>query len=147
MYVVFVEFDRNQYSVNEDDGSVLIRVVLNEAPGVTVNAMVTTTDITATSKYVLPITFTVRYNLLDGSDYVGGQFPVRFSATQQMQTFTIRIIDNDIVENNELFRLTLTAEGLLAVGRLGMATVNITDDEGMLVHYVESVIYSHFLKT
>ena len=46
-----------------------------------------------------------------------------------MQTFTMRIIDDNIVENNELFQLRLTAEGLLAVGDINMATVNITDDE------------------
>ena len=50
MYVVFVQFDRNQYNVREDDGSVRITLVLNMVPGVTVNAMVTTMDITATSK-------------------------------------------------------------------------------------------------
>ena len=68
-------------------------------------------------------------NSLDGSDYEGGEFSIQFSATQQMQTFTMRIIDDNIVENNELFQLRLTAEGLLAVGDINMATVNITDDE------------------
>lgn len=50
MYVVFVQFDRNQYNVREDGGSVQITLVLNMVPGVPVNAMVTTMDITATSK-------------------------------------------------------------------------------------------------
>lgn len=71
-------------------------------------------------------------NSLDGSDYVGGEFPIQFSARQQIQTFTIGITDDNIIENNELFQLTLTAEGLLAVGDIGMATVNITDDEGKI---------------
>ena len=55
MCVVFVEFDRNQYNVREDAGSVLIPLILNRRPGVEVNAMVTTTDGTATSKCMLPV--------------------------------------------------------------------------------------------
>jgi len=51
MCVVFVEFDREQYNVNEDAGSVLIRLVLNQRPGVLVNAVVTTADGTAIGKY------------------------------------------------------------------------------------------------
>lgn len=51
--VVFVEFDRDQYSVSEDAGSVQITLVLNRQPGATVNAVVTTVDRTATSKYLM----------------------------------------------------------------------------------------------
>lgn len=61
---------------------------------------------------------------------------MQFSATQQTQRLRIRIINNNIVENNELFELRLTAAGLLAVGDREVATVNITDDEGMLHCYV-----------
>ena len=50
MCVVFVQFAQNQYSVREDGRSVQIGLELNRAPGVAVNAMVTTMDITATSK-------------------------------------------------------------------------------------------------
>ena len=57
---------------------------------------------------------------------------MQFSATQQTQTLRIEIIDDNIVESNELFQLRLTSEGLLAVGSRAMATVNITDDEGLL---------------
>jgi len=48
---------------------------------------------------------------------------------------TIGITDNNVVENNEFFQLRLTAAGLLAVGDRDVAIVNITDDEGMLVHH------------
>lgn len=74
---------------------------------------------------------------LGGADYDGGQFPIVFSATEKSQTFRIDILDDNFVENNELFQLSLSAEGLLAVGNLNMATVNITDDEGMLPQYVQ----------
>lgn len=46
-----------------------------------------------------------------------------------MQTFTIMITDDNILENREFFQLRLTAEGLLAVGDRNMATVNIIDNE------------------
>lgn len=130
MCIVFVEFERSQYNVREDAGSVMITLELNQRPGVEVNALVTTADATATSKCLLPVDYHNNSDSLGGSDYNGGQFPVQFSATQQAQTLRIGIIDNNIVENNELFRLRLTAEGLLAVGSRAMATVNITDDEG-----------------
>ena len=53
MCLVFVEFDRNQYTVREDAGSVLITLQLNQRPGAEVNAVVTTADGTAMSKYLL----------------------------------------------------------------------------------------------
>ena len=68
--------------------------------------------------------------LLDGSDYLGGQYLVQFSASEVAKTLMIGIIDNNIVEDNEMFQLTLTAEGQLAVGNRDMATVLITDNEG-----------------
>lgn len=49
-YVVFVQFQQSQYNVSEVGRSVQIALILNRAPGVTVNAMVTTMDDTATSK-------------------------------------------------------------------------------------------------
>lgn len=53
MCVVFVEFDREQYNVIENTGLVRITLVLNQQPGTPVNAVVTTTDGTAISKYMI----------------------------------------------------------------------------------------------
>ena len=44
---MFVQFDMEQYSVGEEDGSVEIKLILNEMPGVAMNATVTTADLTA----------------------------------------------------------------------------------------------------
>ena len=73
--------------------------------------------------------------LLDsGGDYVGGQYLVQFSASEETKTLMIGIIDNNIVESTEMFQLRLTADGQLAVGNRDMATVVITDNEGMVSH-------------
>lgn len=55
MCIVFVQFEESQYIVSENAGSVFITLELNQRPGVEVNAMVTTADITATSKCLLPV--------------------------------------------------------------------------------------------
>ena len=64
--------------------------------------------------------------LLDGSDYLGGQYLVQFSASEVTKTLMIEIINNNIVEDNEMFQLILTTEGQLAVGNRDVATVVIT---------------------
>ena len=47
MFAVFVQVDMEVYSVEENDGPVGIQLILNEMPGVAVNATVTTADLTA----------------------------------------------------------------------------------------------------
>ena len=81
--------------------------------------------------------------LLDGSDYLGGQYLVQFSASEVTKTLMIEIINNNIVEDNEMFQLILTAEGQLAVGNRDVATVVITDDEGTVSHRYCIKCYFH----
>ena len=81
--------------------------------------------------------------LLDGSDYLGRQYLVQFSASEVAKTLMIEMIDNNIVEDNEMFQLTLTAEGQLAVGNRDMATVVITDNEGTVSNRYYIKCYFH----
>ena len=61
VFAVFVQFDMEEYSVEENDGPVEIQLMLNEMPGVAVNATVTTADLTAG---MLTIRFTQQCNCL-----------------------------------------------------------------------------------
>ena len=61
VFAVFVQFDMEEYSVEENNGPVEIQLILNEMPGVAVNATVTTADLTAG---MLTIRFTQQCNCL-----------------------------------------------------------------------------------
>jgi hypothetical protein len=59
--------------------------------------------------------------------------PVIFTSGDTSKQLTVRILDDNIVEANEVFNLSLTTEAgsPLAVGTPGTALITINDDDGM----------------
>ena len=71
-----------------------------------------------------------------GSDYEvpggGSQFTVDIPARTDSQLFSVNIIDDEMLENTEMFRLTIvqTNSTILTTGSRPTAVVTIIDDEG-----------------
>ena len=71
----------------------------------------------------------------DGSDFVGGRFPVTFPAGVNVVSFNVSILDDTIAECAKLFNLDLdipeAAAGMGVIrGSPDTATVHIMDDDG-----------------
>ena len=70
--------------------------------------------------------------IVDGEDYRGNTITVNVSAGVTMQPLTINIIDNNIVECDEIFYVTIvsfTACGVI-IGSNNISEVMIRDDDG-----------------
>ena len=65
----------------------------------------------------------------------GSQFSVNIPASTTSQLFSVNILDDNILENTEMFRLTITQTNstILTTGNRPTAVVTITDDEGQYV--------------
>ena len=66
-------------------------------------------------------------------DYTSGPYNVTFPAGQTTATFDVPIIDDNILEGNEIFILTIDETSLpisVTRGSPGQATVTIVDDDG-----------------
>jgi len=67
-----------------------------------------------------------------GVDYNSGPYSVTFTAGQTSATFDIVIVDNNILEANEDFTLTIVQSSLptgVTRGNPGSATVTILDND------------------
>ena len=66
-------------------------------------------------------------------DYTSGPYTVMFPARQTTATFNVPINDDNILESNEHFILTISPSSLpsnVTVSDPGQATVTIVDDDG-----------------
>ena len=65
-------------------------------------------------------------------DYTSGPYTITFPAGQTTATFDVPINDDNLLEDNEHFILTINSSSLpsdVTVGNPGQATVNIVDDD------------------
>ena len=76
-----------------------------------------------------------------GEDYNGSPIIVNVPAGITMQSFTINIIDNDIVECNEMFNITMMSVTTcgVAIGSNRISEVMIRDDDGKYKFFIVSV--------
>ena len=68
-----------------------------------------------------------------GNDYTSGPYSVQFDAGEDRASFNVSINNDNILEGNEVFNLTVDASSLpgsVTVGDHGQATVTIVDDDG-----------------
>ena len=73
----------------------------------------------------------IMYYFADGQDYTGGIRVVNVLAGVMMQSFTVAISDNDIVECDETFIVTIMSVTTcgVTIGSNNMSEVTITDDD------------------
>ena len=78
-----------------------------------------------------------------GEDYNGNPITVNIPAGVTMQPVTIKIIDNNIVECNELFKVTMVSVTTcgVTIGSNRISEVMIRDDDSKLLHNVFCYVY------
>ncbi|XP_065894203.1 uncharacterized protein [Dysidea avara] len=116
---VVVNIEPSSYETRESSSEVTLTLRLSQVSSEPFEVVLTTMDITAT----------------DGEDYNGGRMIVNISAGVLTQSFTIDIIDNDVVECDEVFRVTIESVTTCGVttGDVISSNVTIMDDDEALV--------------
>ena len=119
----YVDFSQPEFTVGEEDGEVVVSVVMLNAPDTAVDVSVLVSDGTA----------------LSPADYMrgSGAISLSFDASSAVDllttaTFTIPIIDDSLLEEDETIALSLDADTVpsgVTLAVPGTATVVILDDE------------------
>lgn len=118
-----VAFSAADYTVNEDAGSATITVELTGPAGQATAVDYTVSDGSATA----------------GSDYTATSGTLNFAAGDTSKSFTVSIVDDDLVEGDETVYLTLSNASGLTLGTLSSATLTITDDDGLAMTYLPAI--------
>lgn len=135
-----VTLGQSVYRVDEDDGTVVIMVILNQQSTENIMVIINTTDITARGKSI-HVMYCYQFTSLNvtivGVDY--GQsgvtsYPVTFTAGSTMESVTIPIINDNIIEGNETFRVTINPISMLGIvtGTPDTAVVTIIETTGKI---------------
>ena len=91
--------------------------------------------------------------MIEGSDYGSGSYMVNFNAGVTRVSFNVSILDNNILENDETFILTIEHSSLpnnVDVGTPNETKITIVDDDGkyvdiLLSFYNKSLLYCYIL--
>ncbi len=110
-----VDFTSATYSVGEEDGSVEIPVVLDEAVDETVTVDYATSPGTATP----------------GEDYVETSGTLTFDPNDTEESFSVQILSDSIAEGDDTVMLTLSDFSGAEIGPNSPAVLTIVDDEGV----------------
>ena len=114
---VSIAFTAENYSQNEDGGTVEIEVLLSAVSGHVVTVNVATADLTATA----------------GSDYVALNEILTFPAGEISQTITVQLLDDDESENSEELSLTLSAANHALLVTPDVAILTLIDNDGATI--------------
>jgi len=128
------------YSVDEDDGTVMIMVLLSQSSTQDISVTLSTSDVTADGEMIQALHL-LMHNLrviIVGIDY--GQsgvtsYSVLFTAGTTVQSVTIPIINDNIREGNETFRVTIDPPSMLGVitGNPNTTVVTIIETTGKII--------------
>jgi len=130
-----IAFSQSTYSVDEDDGPAQPVLVLSNPSSTDITVQVRDTQNTATSEYNNIIkNVNSSENTTGGVDYDSGPYTVTFPAGVTSVPFNVPIKDDNILENNEDFTLTIMRSSALpdgvTRGSTSQATITIVDDDG-----------------
>ena len=133
--VITVKF-HERYSVNEDDGIVQPLLVLSNPSSFVETVQVISSDVTANGE-VANYCKLCLYSNVTGSDYNFGPYSVAFPIGSTNASFNITIIDDNVLEDDEMFNISITSitNGHI-VGTPAVATVTILDTTGKCHNYV-----------
>ena len=84
-------------------------------------------------------------NYFTGVDYDSGPYNVLFHAEETSVIFNVSINDDDLLEDEETFNLTITSSSLprgIFINNPAQVTVTIMDDEG---NYITLILYCNIL--
>ena len=117
---IILRFNPTIYRINENDESVQPVLVLSNPSLTDITILVTDNEISA------------KNNLTGGGDYISGPYNITIPAGHTNISFDISIIDNNVVENDKTFSLTIAPESLpylVSRGNPGVAMVTIVNDD------------------
>ncbi len=117
-----VNFSSPTYSVAENAGSATITVTLSAASGVT-----------ATVNYA-----TSNGSALAGSDYTATAGALTFTPGITLQTFSVPILDDALLEGSETVSLSLSSPVSATIGATNPATLTIVDNDTPTVDFSSS---------
>ena len=94
-----MNFSQSSYGVIEDAGSVTMVILLSQLSPVPFQLEISTIDVTAeSSNRNIKIIYLYTYVVTDIIDYIGGMITVDVPAGITAQSFTIDIVNNDLVD-------------------------------------------------
>lgn len=128
-----VNFNDSSYDIMEDDGPVVIPIVMSQKPSMPVQVELNAIDVTATSMYVAASSQKYyMYIYVGEEDYIGGKRTVTIPTDTMLQSFTINITDDYIAECPESFNITIVSVTGIGVttGNFDNVKVAILDDDG-----------------
>ena len=149
--VVLVNFGLPVYSANEASERAEVDVHFSNPSSTDITVQVTNRDISASSRgmYFMTINLLFSIHILAGVniDYDPGPYTITFPPGRVNSSLTIPITDDIILEENEIFNITVRVTSALilsrvATGDLSQVTVNILDNDRML-YYV--IMYTQFI--
>ena len=142
-------FEQSEYHVSESQRSVTIRIVLTSPATKEVTLLLRAKDVTAECEYYMNcnlksavITIMQFYlyqhntfhsqqiNALVGMDYGGPKkHQLVIPAGSTSTSATIRILNDDVIESKEEFRLTIEPEGIVQLVPSDETVIYIVDDD------------------
>ena len=128
-----VSFSQSTYSINEDVGSIQLTIVLSNSSSADITVQVVDDDNTATGEYRHKQHGNNNNLIGGGVDYNSGPHSVTFPAGVTNVSFIIIINDDNILEDDEEFNLTIDNSSLynnITNDSLSRATVIIINDDG-----------------
>ena len=84
-------------------------------------------------------------NYFTGADYDSGPYSISFHARETSVIFNVPINDDDLLEDDETFNLTINSSSLpseVFINNLAQVTVIIMDDEG---NYITMILYCNII--
>ena len=117
----------------ENDGTVGMTISLSQPSSVEYQVMINTMDVTAIGIIFVFMVSILLYLLFSaGEDYNGSTITLNVPAGVTMESFAINIIENNTVECNETFNVTIVSVTTcgVTIGSNNSSEVMITDDDG-----------------
>ena len=128
--VVFtLSFSQSTYSINEDVGSIQLTLVLSNSLSTDITVQVVDDDNTATGEYRHKQHGNNNNLIGGGVDYNSGPYNVTFPAGVTSVSFIITINNDNILEDDEEFNLTIFPNNIIT-DSISRATVIIVNDDG-----------------
>ena len=129
---VNVMFSQSSYSIDEDEGSVQIELMLSTSLTTDITIQVISDDDTATSEYTIIGTASYSKVYIGGSDYIAGPYSVIIPAGKTSGLYQISIVVENMTESDEFFHLTInpiTLQDGIILGSPINAIVIIRNDD------------------
>ena len=133
---ITITFNQSTYRVNEDDGPAQPVLVLSNPSSTDITVQVNDTNGPAAGKWSNIIKKWCSYDNIagGGADYVSGPYTVIFPVGVISVSFNASINDDNVLEDNESFTLTIIESSLpdgVTIGGTAQATVTILDTDGL----------------